>query len=57
MTPDTLRESRATLNLTQRELATKLGVARATVQGWERGAHRVPPPAARLIETWKENTK
>ena len=40
MTPKELLEMRKTLNLTQQQLAVKLGVAEVTVSRWERGQHR-----------------
>jgi DNA-binding transcriptional regulator YiaG len=54
MTADTFRTLRRSLHLTQAQLAQRLGVSRATVQNWEAGIHRIPPPAAQLVETWME---
>lgn len=37
-----LREAREAANLTQRELADRLGVSRRSVQGWENGLTPLP---------------
>lgn len=61
-TPEQLRESceretcaefvaaRQALGLTQLELSIRLGVDRATVENWERGATRLPGWAIRALE-------
>ena len=38
LTPDQIRRSRKALDLTQRELSNRLGVAEATLSRWETGA-------------------
>jgi len=43
MEGDTLRAQRKALELTQQELADKLGVTRNTVNRWEAGTMKVPP--------------
>src|SRR5882672_1783133 len=37
LTPEQIRENRESLGLTQRQLATQLGIAEATVSRWETG--------------------
>lgn len=39
MKAEEIREGRVAMNLTQEELAHKLGVTVATVQRWEKGLH------------------
>lgn len=46
--PEQLVAARRALGLSQRKLASRLGVDPATVQGWEAGEHQ--PTAARLDE-------
>jgi transcriptional regulator with XRE-family HTH domain len=46
---DTFIHIRKRLGLTQEQLARKLGVHRATVTNWERGAAGIPGPVARLV--------
>lgn len=45
-----LRATRARLEISQRELARRLGVAHNTVAGWERGETEPPPNLSDLIE-------
>ena len=37
------------MGLSQKQLAARLGVARATVWRWEAGVHPIEPLAARLL--------
>jgi len=46
-----LRLIRQRLRLTQKELATRLGIARGTVNRYERGKISIPEPTARLART------
>jgi len=48
--PEELKQIRERMGLSQRQLASRLGVARATVWRWEAGVHPVEPLSARLIE-------
>jgi repressor LexA len=43
MKPPELKEVRARLGLTQKQLATELGVHRLSVIRWEAGIHKIPP--------------
>jgi transcriptional regulator with XRE-family HTH domain len=45
MTPETLRETRTRLGLSQDQLAKALGVSTNTVARWERGALTIGTPA------------
>jgi len=45
MTPTEVRTARATLGMTQRELAAALECSRRTVINWEDGTAAVPGPA------------
>ena len=38
------------MGLSQKQLAARLGVARATVWRWERGVNPIEPLSARLVE-------
>jgi DNA-binding transcriptional regulator YiaG len=49
MTPIELRAIRAKLQLTQRGLASKVGVTPNTVARWEQGVRKIPAPTAKLI--------
>ena len=44
-----LRQIRARLGLSQRELARKLGIAKSTVSRWEAGVHPIDLVSERLI--------
>jgi DNA-binding transcriptional regulator YiaG len=50
MTPTELKALRSGANLTQAELAKKLGVHLTTVKNWERGYYAIPEPTARLAK-------
>ncbi len=50
MTPAEIKDLRARLGLTQKQLAAKLGVAWRTVQQWESGRRKAPGPAVILLE-------
>jgi DNA-binding transcriptional regulator YiaG len=50
MTTDELRSARKQLGLTQAEFAVALGMDRATVSNWERGAKPVPSWMGTAIE-------
>jgi DNA-binding transcriptional regulator YiaG len=52
MTPRELVAARKRLGLTQTQLAIAVGVSLPTISNWERGVHRIPPPAAKLIAEW-----
>lgn len=49
MTAEDLKALRDQLDLTQEELAQKLGVARNTITRWEMGIRHIPEPVARLV--------
>lgn len=49
MKGQTLKRQRATLGMTQVELAKALGVTGNTVARWERDEVGIPEPAARLV--------
>lgn len=51
MTPEELKSLRATLGLTQPQLAERLGVQPNTVYRWEAGIHPISPMVARLMAT------
>jgi predicted unusual protein kinase regulating ubiquinone biosynthesis (AarF/ABC1/UbiB family)/DNA-binding XRE family transcriptional regulator len=48
-----LRRFRDSLQITQRQLATELGVARGAVSYWESGQRSVPGPVLKLIEIYE----
>lgn len=54
MKPLDLRAFRATLDLTQKALAARLGVDRHTVKRWEMGIHPIPAMAIKLLGTMKK---
>ena len=49
MSPDEVRQIRASLQLSQRELAELLGVDRVAVARWETGARNISAPTERLL--------
>ena len=49
MTPETFRERRRRLRLTQAALASEVGVDSMTVSRWERGLHPIPKAVVRLL--------
>lgn len=49
MTATQLKTLRATLGLSQRELAETLGVTRNTLNRWEMGLHPIPPMAQKFL--------
>ena len=49
-----LRRLRATLGLTQRELAVEFKVAHGAIAAWESGTRTLPGPAVRLLELYEE---
>ena len=53
MTPEELKRRRATLRLSQVELAALLHVDPMTVSKWERGVHRIPESAALALQHLK----
>ena len=62
MTPDDLRAYRERHNLSQAELAGRLGVATTTVSRWESGYGRPPPYLTAALSEWtpteaKESTQ
>lgn len=54
---DEFRRLRKEMALTQGALAEHLGVDRVTITRWETGVHRVPEPAARLLERLQQEAK
>lgn len=52
MTANQLFHARLALDLSQQELADRLGVARNTVTRWELDVHRVPSTVAQLVQRW-----
>lgn len=42
MTPAALKQARAALGMTQRDLAEKMRVTSKTISSWERGEHPIP---------------
>jgi len=57
MTAKQLKAIRQRLQLTQRELAAKLRVARNTIARWEMGAVPISGPAALLLKRLDEEGK
>jgi transcriptional regulator with XRE-family HTH domain len=57
MTPEELKALRASLGLTQDELAEKVGVARNTINRWEMGIRSIPEPVARLMNYLTKEVK
>ncbi len=53
MTFEELKRRRATLRLTQEELAALLHVDVMTVSRWERGQHRIPQSVALAVQHLK----
>ena len=54
MTPAQLKRLRATLGLTQKQLAERLGVAHNTVTRWEMGQRTISEPVSRLLATLRK---
>ena len=52
MTPAALSQARATLGLTQRQMAAMLGRKLRNYQQWEAGDRRIDEAAARLIAAY-----
>jgi DNA-binding transcriptional regulator YiaG len=50
MTAEDFRRQRRRLQMSQIELAAKIGVHPMTLSRWERGTVKVPMPVAQLIE-------
>jgi DNA-binding transcriptional regulator YiaG len=57
MTPDELRAIRAELEVSQREMADKLGVDLRTYQRWEGGERSIPGPAVYLSRIRLEESR
>jgi transcriptional regulator with XRE-family HTH domain len=57
MTREELKALRATLGLTQEDLAEKVGVARNTINRWEMGIRHIPEPVARLVQYLAKEVK
>lgn len=54
MTPRTLKNRRASLGLTQEQLAEQLGVVRNTINRWEMGLHPIPRWAEKVLSSTQE---
>ena len=52
MTPAALRQARATLGLTQTQMAAMLGRKLRNLQQWEAGDRRIDEAAARLLTAY-----
>lgn len=52
MTPKQLKAARASLGLTQNQLADKLNTSHRNIKNWEQGIHKIPAPVAQLINIW-----
>lgn len=50
-----LRDLRALLNLSQREMAKQFGVVHGAVALWENGQRTIPGPVLRLMDIYEEN--
>lgn len=50
-----LRDLRALLNLSQREMAVQFGVAHGAIALWENGKRTIPGPVLRLMDIYEEN--
>jgi DNA-binding transcriptional regulator YiaG len=50
MTADEIKSARIKLNLTQSELADRVGVTLRAVQYWEAGKRKVARPAVKVVE-------
>ena len=57
MTSNELKTLRATLALTQQQLAAQLGVTVSTIAKWEQGIHPIPPMAERFMLRLAANTR
>lgn len=55
MTTAEIRRIRERLNLTQVELAERLGICQGTVSHWEKGIRNPTGPAIRLLRMLAEN--
>ena len=51
-----LKEKRKTMNLTQTELANRLGVSMRTVQNWESGINSIPKSVELFFDKNTENS-
>jgi len=49
LTPEEIRRLRRAADLTQEELADRVGVARQTVIAWEQGVHEPSPDRMELL--------
>ena len=54
---DEIREARSSANLTQQELADRLGVSSRTVQGWEAGTVLPQPRHRRALLAFLDEQK
>lgn len=54
MTPKQLKTLRASLGLTQSQLAEAIGVASNTVTRWEMGRHPISSPIIKLLRTLRK---
>lgn len=52
-----LKEVRNRLEMTQTELAEKLGVSMRTVQNWEKGINKIPKSAITVLLSLEKNTE
>jgi DNA-binding transcriptional regulator YiaG len=48
--PEEIRAIRRRMGLSQKQLAARLGVARATIWRWETGVNAIEPLSAKLLE-------
>lgn len=56
LTPQEVKSIRKSLHLTQKQFATKLGVALMTIGNWEKGSNRVPGTKVELIRKLQANS-
>jgi DNA-binding transcriptional regulator YiaG len=52
MTASDMKHRRRALELTQTDLAKRLGVHSMTVSRWERGTVPIPEPVSLLLKVW-----
>jgi DNA-binding transcriptional regulator YiaG len=52
MTASDMKHRRRALELTQTDLAKRLGVHPMTVSRWERGTVSIPEPVSHLLKIW-----